>query len=179
MTYLHRSTNAEQPFSINARRLLFPRWSRFLIQNISQKCSRDDHKMTLGGLHGRGMVHSSGVGAPMVPRGQVIHHQQRCRAQQRVVPTISQLSRSGEFHLRVLRGGAVERHRGHRSVIYARDVSGAVKWRHINLHTSCDVPATLNQRRTTTFDQRAPTFVPTLVSFSDLKHFPKMLPGRS
>ena len=77
VTYLQRSTNAEQPHSINARRLSFPRWSRFLIQNISQKCSRDDHKMTLGGLHGRGMVHSSGVGAPMVPRGQVIHHQQR------------------------------------------------------------------------------------------------------
>ena len=37
--------------------------------------------------------------------------------------------------------------------------------------------APLNQRRTTTFDQRAPAFVPTLVSFPDLKHFPKMLPG--
>ena len=133
--------------------------------------------MTLGGLHGRGMVHSSGVGAPMVPRGQVIHHQQRCRAQQRVTTTISQIS--GKFHLRDLRGGGVERHRGHRSVIYAGDVSGAVEWRHINLKTSCDVPAPLNQTRTTTFDQRAPTFVPTLVSFPDPKHFPKMLPGRS
>ena len=92
VTYLHRSTNAEQPHSINARRLSFPRWPRYLNQNISQKCSRDDHKMTLGGLHGRGMVHSSGVGAPMVPKGQVIHHQQRCRAQQRVTTTISQLS---------------------------------------------------------------------------------------
>ena len=68
------------------------RWSRFLIQNISQKCSRDDHKMTLGGLHGRGMVHSSEVGAPMIPRGQVMHHQQRCRAPQRVVSTITRLS---------------------------------------------------------------------------------------
>ena len=28
---------------------------------LFQKCSRDDHKMTLGGLHGCGMVHSSGV----------------------------------------------------------------------------------------------------------------------
>ena len=99
--------------------------------------------MTLGGLHGHEMVHSSGVGARMVPRGQVIHHQQRCRAQQRVTTTISPLSRSGEFHLRVLRAG--ERHRGHRSVIYAGDVGGAVEWREIKLKTSCDVPAPLNQ----------------------------------
>ena len=66
--------------------------SRVLIKNISQKCSRDDGKMTLGGLHGHGMVHSSGVGAPMIPRGHVIHHQQTCTAQQQVVPTISRLS---------------------------------------------------------------------------------------
>ena len=135
--------------------------------------------MTLGGLHGHVMVHSSGVGARMVPRGQVIHHQQRCRAQQRVTTTISQLSRSGEFHSKDLRGGGVKRHRGHQSVIHEGDVDGAVEWRQIKLKTSCDVPAPLNQRRTTTFDQRAPTFVPTLVSFPDLKHFPKMLPGRS
>jgi hypothetical protein len=68
-----------------------PRSSRVLIQNISQKCSRDDRKMTLGGLHGHAMVHSSGVGPPMVPRGHVIHHHQRCRAQQQVVPTIARL----------------------------------------------------------------------------------------
>ena len=92
VTYLHCSTNSEQSLSMVPDRCSLPRWSRVLIKNISQKCSRDDHKMTLGGLHGRGMVHRSGVGAPMVPRGQVIHHQQRCRAQQRVVPTISQLS---------------------------------------------------------------------------------------
>ena len=92
VTYLHHSTNAEQPHSINARRLLIQRWSRFLIQNLFQKCSRDDHKMTLEGLHGRGVVHSSGVGASMIPRGQVIHHQQRCSAQQRVTTTISRLS---------------------------------------------------------------------------------------
>ena len=61
--------------------------------------------------------------------------------------------------------GGGERHRGHRSVIYAGDVGGAVEWRQIKLKTSCDVPAPLNQRRTTIFDQRAPTFVPTLVSF--------------
>ena len=109
-------TSCDVPAPLNQRRTttfdqraptLIPRWSRYLNQNISQKCSRDDHKMTLGGLHGRETVHSSGVGAPMVPRGQVIHHQQRCKAQQRVVPTISQLSRSGEFHLKVLRGGGV------------------------------------------------------------------------
>ena len=64
----------------------------------------------------------------------------------------------------------MEHHRGHRSVIYERDVGDAVEWRQIKLKTSCGVPAPLNQRRTTTFDQRAPTFVPTLVSFPDLKH---------
>ena len=48
--------------------------------------------MTLGGLHGRVMVQTSGVGAPMVPRDHVIHHQQRCRAQQQVVPTTSRWS---------------------------------------------------------------------------------------
>ena len=100
---------------------------------------------------------------PMVPRGQVIHHQQRCRAQQRVTTTITQLSRSNEFHSRDLRGGGVERHRGHRSVIYEGHVGSAWEWREIKLYTSCDVPAALNQRRTTTFDQRAPTFVPSHV----------------
>ena len=39
----------------------------------------------------------------MVPGGRVIHHEQRYSAQQRVAPTITQLSRSGEFHLKVLR----------------------------------------------------------------------------
>ena len=80
VTYLHRSTNSKQRCSINARRLSFPCWSHFLIRKISQKCSRDDRKMMLGGLHGRGLVHTSGVGAPMVPRGHVIHHQQTCAA---------------------------------------------------------------------------------------------------
>ena len=61
------------------------------------------------------------------------------------------------------RGGG-ERHKGHRRVIYTGDVGGAVEWCQIKLKTSCDVPTPLNQRRTTTFDQRAPTFVPTLVS---------------
>ena len=54
--------------------------------------------------------------------------------------------------MRVLRGGGGERHRGHRSVIYAGDVGGAVEWREIKLKTSCDVPAPLNQLGTTVFD---------------------------
>ena len=74
------------------------------------------------------------------------------------------------------RGGG-ERHRGHRRVIYAGDVGGAVEWRQIKLKTSCDVPATLNQLGTTIFDQRAPMFAPTLVSFPDQKPFPKNAPG--
>ena len=36
----------------------------------------------------------------MVPRGHVVHHQQTCSAQQRVVPTITQLSLSGILFLR-------------------------------------------------------------------------------
>ena len=38
------------------------------------------------------VVHSSGVGPPMIRRGHVIHHQQTCTTQQQVVPTITQLS---------------------------------------------------------------------------------------
>ena len=81
VTYLHRSTNSKQPLSIVHDRSSLPPSSCVLIKNISQKCSRDDRKMTLGGLHGHGTVHSSRVGPPMVPRGHVIHHHQRCRAQ--------------------------------------------------------------------------------------------------
>ena len=92
VTYLHRSTNSEQLLSMIPDRSSLPRSSRLLIKNISQKCSRDDRKRTLGGLHGHGTVHSSRVGPPMVPRGHVIHHQQTCRAQQQVVLTISRLS---------------------------------------------------------------------------------------
>ena len=69
VTHLHRSTNSEQPLSMVHNPSSLPRSSRVLIKNISQKCSRDDHKMTLGGLHGHGTVHSTGVGTPMVPRG--------------------------------------------------------------------------------------------------------------
>ena len=92
VAYLHHSINSKQPLSMVHDRSSLPRSSRLLIKNISQKCSRDDRKMTLGGLHGHGVVQTSGVGAPMVPRGQVIHHQQRYSAQHQVVPTISQMS---------------------------------------------------------------------------------------
>ena len=92
VTYLHRSTNSEQLLSMFPDRSSLPRSSRLLINNISQKCSWDDRQMTLGGLHGHGVVHSSEVGPSMVPRGHVTHHQQRCRAQQQVVPTISRWS---------------------------------------------------------------------------------------
>ena len=122
VTYLHRSTTSKQPLSMVHDRSLLPRSSRVLIKNISQKCSRDDRKMTLGGLHGHGMVHTSGVGAPMVPRGHVIHHQQRCRAQQQVIPTIARLIWRSSFEslMKVLRGRRVERQKRRWSVIYEK-----------------------------------------------------------
>ena len=46
--YLHRSTNSKQLLSMIPDRSSLPRSSRLLIKNISQKCSRDDRKMTLG-----------------------------------------------------------------------------------------------------------------------------------
>ena len=54
--------------------------------------------------------------------------------------------------MRVLRGGGGERHRGHRSVIYAGDVGSAVEWCQIQLKTSCDVRAVLNHLGTTVID---------------------------
>ena len=69
VTYLHRSTTSKQLLSMVHDRSSLPPSSRLLIKNISQKCSRDDRKMTLGGLHGHGTVHSSRVGPPMVPMG--------------------------------------------------------------------------------------------------------------
>ena len=61
--------------------------------------------------------------------------------------------------------GGGERHRGHRSVIYEEDIGSAWEWCQIKLHTSCDVPAALNQRRTTTFDQHADnSYLPNFVS---------------
>ena len=81
--------------------------------------------------------------------------------------------------MKVLRGGGGERHRGHRSVIYAGDVDDAVEWHEIKLKTSCDVPAALNHLGTTVVDGSRSMFAPTLVSCPDQKPFPKMLPRRS
>ena len=59
------------------------------------------------------------------------------------------------------------------------DVAGASQSHQIKLHTSCDVPAPLNQLKTTVVDGAQSIFAPTVVSCPDPKHFPKMLPGRS
>ena len=70
--------------------------------------------MTMGGRHGCEMIQSIGVGASMVPRSQVIHHQQRCRAQQRVIPTIidcldlENFIQESYIHVYLLRGGGVK-----------------------------------------------------------------------
>ena len=50
VTCLHCATISKQLLSMVPDRSSLPRSSRLLIQNISQKCSRDDRKMTLGGL---------------------------------------------------------------------------------------------------------------------------------
>jgi len=52
VTYLHRSTNSEQLLLMIADRSSLPQLSCLLIKNISQKCSRDNRKTTLGDLHG-------------------------------------------------------------------------------------------------------------------------------
>ena len=46
----------------------------------------------------------------------------------------------------------MEHHKRRWSVIYEGDVGSAWEWCQIKLHTSCDVPAALNQLRTTVFD---------------------------
>ena len=112
--------------------------------------------MTLGGLHGRGMVHTTTVGAPTVTKGS--SYTPSAEVQSTTASHNNDISIVAIWRISFesfTKGGG-ERHRGHRSVIYTRDVGGAVEWRQINLKTSCDVPATLNQRRTTIFDQRAP-----------------------
>ena len=54
----------------------------------------------------------------------------------------------------------MERHRGHRSVIYEGDVDGAVEWREIKLYIFFDVSAALNQLGTTVFDtQETPAVI--------------------
>ena len=110
VTYLQRSTNSKQPLSMVHDRSSLPRSSRLLIKNISQKCSRDDRKMTLGGLHGHGMVQTSEVGPPMVPRGQVIYHQQRCRAQHQVhSPALLRAQRESRALREILPSGPLPR----------------------------------------------------------------------
>ena len=62
------------------------------------------------------------------------------------------------------------------SVIYEGDVGSAWDGYQIKLHTSCDVPAPLNQLKTTVVDGARSIFAPMVVSCPDQKHFPKMLP---
>ena len=77
--------------------------------------------------------------------------------------------------MRVLRGGGGERHRGHRSVIYAGDVGDAVEWRQIKRKTSCGVPAAFNQLETTTIAcEREPSvaeWAETVLSLSAVLYF--------
>ena len=73
----------------------------------------------------------------------------------------------------------MERHKRRWSVIYEGDVGSAEEGCQIKLHTSCGVPAPLNQLRTTVVDDSRSIFAPTVVSSPDQKHFSKMLPGRS
>ena len=56
----------------------------------------------------------------------------------------------------------MERHKRRWSVIYEGDVGSAWEWCQINIHTSCDVPAPLNQRRTTIFDVSAAIQAPSV-----------------
>ena len=71
------------------------------------------------------------------------------------------------------------RHKRRCGVIYEGDVGSAWEWFQIKLRTSCDIPAPLNQLKTTVVDDARSIFAPTVVSCPDQKHFPKMLPGRS
>ena len=87
----------------------------------------------------------------------------------------------GEFQLKdlVLREEEWCVTKGRWSVICKGDVGSAWEWCQIKLHTSCDVPAPLNQLKTTVVDGARSIFAPTVVSSPDQKHFPKMLPRRS
>ena len=71
----------------------------------------------------------------------------------------------------------MERHKRRWSVIYEGDVGNGWEWCQIKLHTSCDVPATLNQLKTTVVDGARSIFAPTLVVCPDQKHFSKNAPG--
>ena len=73
----------------------------------------------------------------------------------------------------------MERHKRRCCVICEGDVGSAWEWCQINLHAFCDVPATLNQLKTTVVDGARSIFAPTVVSSPEQKLFSKMLPGRS
>ena len=70
----------------------------------------------------------------------------------------------------------MERHKRRWSVIYEADVGSAREWCQIKLHTSCGVPAPLNQLKTTVVDDARSIFAPTVVSCPDQKHFTKNAP---
>ena len=69
------------------------------------------------------------------------------------------------------------RHKRRWSVICEGDLGSAGEWCQINLHTSCGVPAPLNQLKTTVVDNARSIFAPTVVSCPDQKTFPKNAPG--
>ena len=57
----------------------------------------------------------------------------------------------------------MERHKRRWSVIYEGDVGSGWEWCQIKLHTSCDVPAPLNQLKTTVVDGARSIFAPAVV----------------
>ena len=101
--------------------------------------------MTMGGFYWHALVQSTNVGAPVNHKDRIIHHEQRWGAQQRVKPTMTRSSRSGEIHLKGLREGGGEHRSRHRSIIYEGDVANAVEWHQIKLNMLCDVPAAFNR----------------------------------
>ena len=62
------------------------------------------------------------------------------------------------------------------SIIYEGDVGSAWEWCQIKLPTFCDVPAPLNQLKTTVVDGARSIFAPTVVSSPDQEHFLKNAP---
>ena len=120
--------------------------------------------MTMGGFYWRALVQSTNVGAPVNRKDRIIYHEQRWGAQQRVKPTMTLSSRSGEIHLIVLRGGGGERRSRHRSIIYEGDVDNAVEEHQIKLNMLCDVPAAFNQLVTNVLDVFRSISPPTVVS---------------
>ena len=75
----------------------------------------------------------------------------RCRAQASCTNDNTIFWRISIKRFSLTRGGVV-RHKRRWSVIYEGDVGSAWEWCQIKLHTSCDVPAMLNQLKTTVVD---------------------------